>query len=74
MALERWILRFRVVISFLLVVASWQLVAWLEIVPRKYFPTIPEVAVGFWSMLISKLLSSSLLPVRMQAITSACAD
>jgi ABC-type nitrate/sulfonate/bicarbonate transport system permease component len=53
MALERWILRFRSVISFLLVVATWQLVAWLEIVPRRYFPDIPAVAAGFWSMLVS---------------------
>ncbi|MBT9370014.1 ABC transporter permease subunit [Rhizobium sp. CSW-27] len=53
MTLERWILRLRALISFLLVVAIWQLVAWLEFVPRKYFPTIPEVAAGFWSMLMS---------------------
>lgn len=53
MAIERWVLRLRALISFLLVVAVWQLVAWLEIVPRKYFPTIPEVAAGFWSMLMS---------------------
>lgn len=53
MAIERWILRFRAVVSFLLVVAVWQLVAWIEIVPRKYFPTIPEIAAGFWSMLAS---------------------
>ena len=53
MPLERWLLRFRAVISFLLVVAIWQLVAWAEFVPRKYFPTVPEVAAGFWSMLMS---------------------
>lgn len=53
MALERWILKLRALISFLLIVAIWQAVAMLEIVPRKYFPPIPDIAVGFWSMLMS---------------------
>ena len=53
MALERWILRFRSLVSLALILAVWQGVAMLELVPRKYFPPIPDIAAGFWSMLLS---------------------
>jgi ABC-type nitrate/sulfonate/bicarbonate transport system permease component len=53
MRFERWILRFRALICFLLIVAIWQVVAMLEFVPHKYFPSIPEIALGLWSMLVS---------------------
>ncbi|MBL0371872.1 ABC transporter permease [Rhizobium sp. KVB221] len=50
---EKWLLRSRALISLLLIMAIWQVVAMLEIVPHKYFPSIPEIAEGFWSMLVS---------------------
>ena len=53
MALERWILRFRSLVSLALILAVWQGVAMLELGPRKYFPPIPDIAAGFWSMLLS---------------------
>ncbi|MBN8953520.1 MULTISPECIES: ABC transporter permease [unclassified Rhizobium] len=53
MGFERWLLRFRALVSFLLIVAIWQLVATLELVPSKYFPSITAIAAAFWSMLMS---------------------
>lgn len=47
------ILRLRTVICFLIVVACWQIVAWLSLVPERYFPGIPAIVAGFWSMLTS---------------------
>jgi len=47
------LLRFRTLISFVLVVAVWQFVASLGLVPEKYFPGIPAIASGFWAMLKS---------------------
>jgi len=53
------LLRFRAVVSFLLVLAVWQLVVALAIVPERYFPGIPAIASGFWSMLTSGELASA---------------
>ncbi|NEI73696.1 ABC transporter permease subunit [Rhizobium lusitanum] len=53
MGFERWLLRFRALVSFLLIVAIWQVVAMLELVPSRYFPPMTAIAGGFWSMLMS---------------------
>jgi ABC-type nitrate/sulfonate/bicarbonate transport system permease component len=53
MALQSFVLRFRGVVSFLIIVTVWQAVAVLQLVPPKYFPGIPEVASAFWAMLVS---------------------
>lgn len=53
MRFERWLLLFRPLVSFLLIVAVWQAVAMLRLVPVKYFPPVTEVAAAFWSMLLS---------------------
>lgn len=43
--------RFRVPICIALVLGSWQLIFALGVVPEKYFPSIPTIAVAFWQML-----------------------
>ena len=53
------LLRFRAVVSVLLVLAVWQLVVALAIVPERYFPGIPAIASGFWSMLTSGELANA---------------
>lgn len=52
-AFERWILRARGLISLCVLLGLWQIVVLLELVPRKYFPGIPEIAAAFVSMLES---------------------
>ena len=43
--------RFRVPICIALALGSWQLVYALGVVPEKYFPAIPRIALAFWQML-----------------------
>lgn len=49
--LEHLAIRFRALISLAFVAAVWQAVAMAGFVPEKYFPAIPAVIAGFWSML-----------------------
>ncbi len=51
--LARMLLRFRAIISLLLVAGIWQLVWALAVVPEKYFPSIGTVVAAGWSMLAS---------------------
>lgn len=62
------LLRFRTVISLLIVAAVWQAVAWLGVVPAKYFPGIPAILTGFWSMLVSGELASAELRTLTRAL------
>ena len=43
--------RLRVPICIALVLGSWQVIFALGVVPEKYFPSIPTIAVAFWQML-----------------------
>jgi ABC-type nitrate/sulfonate/bicarbonate transport system permease component len=45
------ILRLRVPICVALVLGAWQIVFALGVVPAKYFPGIPSIALAFWQML-----------------------
>ncbi|QPC94322.1 ABC transporter permease [Mesorhizobium sp. INR15] len=63
------LLRMGAVISFLVIAAVWQLVASSGLVPPKYFPGIPAIAGGFWSMLTSSELPGAELKTLSRALT-----
>lgn len=49
--MEQWATRFRVPISILLVLGTWQVIYLLGVVPEKYFPSIPRIFEAFLAML-----------------------
>lgn len=51
--MDRHLLRFRLVLSLGLLAAIWQAIYALGLVPAKFLPGLPDVALGFWSMLQS---------------------
>lgn len=51
--MEQVLLRFRVAISLGLLAAVWQGVYALGLVPAKFLPGLPDVVLGFWSMLMT---------------------
>lgn len=69
------ILRFRIVVSFLLLLAVWQAVASLGLVPEKYLPGVPAIAVGFWTMLTNgELLAGDALTLSRAILGVAAAS
>ena len=53
------LLRFRALVSFLIIVAVWQLVAALGLAPEKYFPGIPAIVSGFLGMVANGELAAA---------------
>lgn len=63
------LLRLGAVMSFLVIAAIWQLVAISGLVPVKYFPGIPAIAAGFWSMVTSGELAGAEFRTLSRALT-----
>lgn len=53
------LLRFRALVSFLIIVAVWQLVAALGLAPEKYFTGIPAIVSGFLGMVANGELAAA---------------
>ncbi|MET2828425.1 ABC transporter permease [Mesorhizobium shangrilense] len=67
------LLRFRAFISFLIIVAAWQAIAMLGLVPEKYFPGIPAIAPGLWNMMTSGELARAEWLTLLRALTGLAA-
>ena len=65
--------RLNVLVSFLVVLAVWQVVAMSSVVPAKYFPDIPAIASAFWSMLNSGELPGAEMRTLTRALTGLAA-
>ena len=66
---------FRAIISFLIIIVTWQSIASLGLVPQKYFPSILAIAAGFRDMMMSgELVSAELRTISRALIGVASAS